>query len=818
MGNKTLIRPDGSEVRVPDTEAGHLLVLGYKEKTGGQVLEQGINQGTEEHYTTPLQKLMTLQEGADSGGSLGISDLVFGNEGSSARARYNPGVRLGGEIAGTVVGSLAGEGVLNPVGKLTSLAAEAGEAVGQGSKVVSSLVRGTVEGAGFGAGSALTTAKLDGDPVTAEAILAGMGQGALWGGGLSVLGAGVENRIEARLAKRAAEDAALSTEEKTAQGIFKSTEARYNSQIEDTLKLRDKDAALRGVEDEGFSSLNNSFRDATETLKSTSREVEQQVAPDFTKLKMSQRKIYGNLVDQGLMTDKGVQAIARGFEDAFTSAQDAAKAGEFDKMEAQLTRFKEKMTGLENKLGGKTIFDAGKVVGQAEELMGAARQRVEAATAATKTTAEITAVHTTLSGFPKTAAEFAGMTEGKVERLAAAVDKLQGLRVGEFAGVQEAVGRAVDDFGGKLGVTLEGTPGQKLQAQWKLLREGRSARAVAARKAAEDGQLLWKRVDSKADRMDSVKAQADRAREMKAGMSPGERGAAKAMSFAGGAWMGKKLGMGYPGYILGSQLVMGLVGLKGAVLGTLGGAAMKYTPKAMRLLQTIGPRLEPLAQRLDGTMDEAGKDKRELLASRMREINDAAPAVRDTLYRAVEPLGIEHPELAAALHTLGVERFQFLMSKMPKDPGLAYSKLRTLWKPDAVEGEKFARYYEAFHDPVGVLTRAVATGKLTNEAAEGVKEMNPELWTHFRSILLERLSDPKVMAKVSYNDQVHLGLLTGIAFHASMDPRFIAASQQMHTERNKPLEMNPRIQPGGGAGRPSGPGPSATSAQRITEH
>jgi hypothetical protein len=96
--------------------------------------------------------------------------------------------------------------------------------------------------------------------------------------------------------------------------------------------------------------------------------------------------------------------------------------------------------------------------------------------------------------------------------------------------------------------------------------------------------------------------------------------------------------------------------------------------------------------------------------------------------------------------------------------------------------------------------------------------MNPELFTYLRSNMLMRLSDPKVREKITYPDQVHLSILLDIPFHSTMDPRFISAQQQMYTERNQPLEMNPRVQPGGGAGRPSGPGPSATAAQRTTEH
>jgi hypothetical protein len=119
---------------------------------------------------------------------------------------------------------------------------------------------------------------------------------------------------------------------------------------------------------------------------------------------------------------------------------------------------------------------------------------------------------------------------------------------------------------------------------------------------------------------------------------------------------------------------------------------------------------------------------------------------------------------------------------------------------------------------MGVMTKALESGKITLEAAEGLREMNPELWQTLRVRMLERISEPEVAKKMSYADQVHVGMLLGLNLHSTMDPRFISAQQQMYTERNQPLEMNPRIQPGGGAGRPSGPGPSATAGQKVTEH
>lgn len=811
MGSVTLLRPDGSELQVDETDAPKLRVLGYKDKSGTQVAEQGVEQGQQEFYSTPLEKYRTFWEGANSGGSLGLTDMVLGDEGSANRARYNPGTRLGGEIAGTIVGSL--EGVPTPVRGLEEVATLGGEALGGGSKIISGMVRGGIEGAGFGAGQAITTAKLDGDPLTAEAVLAGMGQGALWGGALSGVGEGIGARLEARAAREAEEKLALTEVEKEAQDALHSTKSRYEAQIADTLDLRGKDAATRGIEEQHFTGFNNSIRDAVETLNTTVKDAKAEVAQskiDFTGIKMSNRKIQADLVEKHLMV--AARPEARGLEKSLALAVHYAEKGEYESMLTHLEKFQEHAVTMESKLGGKQYFNAEKVVGQAEKLMGEAKLRVEGASNAVKMVAETKAVASALAGFPRTAEEFSKMQASKIERLAAAVDKLQGLKVGEFEGIKAAVAEGVDNLARGLGVTIEGTPGQKMAGLWKALKESRTSKAKALLESTKEGNLLWKKTEKAWNALDAEKA----AKKAEEAATRGPKG--KLLRYAGGALVGKQLGIGYPGYILGSQLVTGLMGLKGAVLGKISASALKYTPKAMKTLARVGPRLEPLARRLDGTLDESGKSRRLLMETRMREIADAAPAMRDTLYKAVSPLTVEHPEFAAAVHDTASARFAFLLSKMPKDPGNAYSKLTSIWKADPVEMEKFSRYYNVFHDPVEVVNRAIESGKVSYEEMDGLRNMNPELYNHLRVGLLERVSDPEVRANMGYHDQIHIGLLIGTNFHASMAPHFIAATQQMYTERNKPLEMNPQIQSGGGAGRPSGPGPSATSAQKIEQH
>lgn len=449
---------------------------------------------------------------------------------------------------------------------------------------------------------------------------------------------------------------------------------------------------------------------------------------------------------------------------------------------------------------------------------GIAKFNIDRAARAADQITSMAAVQDVIKRLPKTAEGFASMTPKTMENLTAAVDELGKIRDGQFAGIQSAIREEIKTAMGVLGITAEGTPGTQLAALWKTMKEGRNSRAKEEMDMLSQGNLLWNKRNKAADRAETARygAITEKQEAERRGTGPFGHAAKTAAGYAVGSWAADKVGAG--GYVLGAGLTHALLGMKGSILGAIKNKIETWAPKAARGLNAVGSRVEPLATRIDGTFDAETRDRRKLMEARAKDITEMAPSIRDTLYKSLEPLGMKHPELAAGLHAQEIKRFQFILSKLPKDPGLAFSGLQSIWKPDPVAIEKFARYYDVYQNPVGVMMRALETGKITMEEVEGLREMNPEIYSLFRSQLIERIADPKIRKQMKYEDQVHMGIMLNMPFHGTMTPQFISAQQQMFTERNKPLEMNPRIQPGGGAGRPSGPGPSATSAQRSTEH
>lgn len=209
-----------------------------------------------------------LGQAALAGVEGGLSGLTFGGYDYAAtklgadtakRAEYNPNVRLVGELGGALVplaftggtsAGLTGAGLaargtaaaarganvareaslLGRAGELataaprglSALAEGAGGATARGLEALGAaegglaargaraVATGAVEGAGYGAGSAVSQAALRDEPLTIEKIVAGAGHGALLGGalgggmvGLSALGSAAKSKVEAAVERLA---------------------------------------------------------------------------------------------------------------------------------------------------------------------------------------------------------------------------------------------------------------------------------------------------------------------------------------------------------------------------------------------------------------------------------------------------------------------------------------------------------------------------------------------------------------------------------------------------------------------------------------
>lgn len=749
-----LTRPDGTVFQATEEDAPQLVGLGYKPEAEEKLTERAVAASEERYYSSTSQKIKTGIEGLGSGLTLGGSDKLLEwatDEGLTGdewrgRAEYNPGTRLATELVGAIAPAFFSGGTLTPAGALMGGAKVAGRGI-KGTLARGAAIGG-IEGAGFGLGAEISQSALTGDPLTVEGALAGIGWGAVFGGGLGAFGGAIEGRI----ARKAEVEAAIKAKEETTAAL---TSERWGA-------LRDsvRDSAVKAE---------TAFKTASDAVEMTSKSARETL-------------IQANGIRSGVFNEPWTETIGMAKRDkkiaidAFNDMKAAYKNKDWDGMSAAQERFNKQLGDL-NKTREQFSY-LGTSVEQINPIGRFAAQDAGKAMAELK---DLAIVGQTLKSFAETPHGFVGMGKATFEKMSGAMEKFMAVPSAEFAGAQASLQKGIGELAEHVGVAVEGGPVAQLRATWETLRATKSAKGVEDATKVVSGGF-------------------------------GKRMAATAAGVA----TSKATGSGFLGFSVGRSIANGLLGVKGAILGQISSTAATWLPRAGKAAKVAGPKIEPMLTKLDGTQDSK-KSAQEAFRERSKELREAAPAIRETLYKSLAPMDAHHPEWAREAHATAVKQFSWIYNKLPRDPGNSFSKLESLWNAAPIEVAKFGRYWEAFHNPTKVVNDALTKGHISPEHAEGIQNMWPALFQHLRSNFLERVMDPVIMAKMNYGDQIHAGLITGIPFHSTMTPQFIASQMQMYQERSTPLQMPPQPgAPGAAGGRPNADSPYQTQAAKST--
>lgn len=144
--------------------------------------------------------------------------------------------------------------------------------------------------------------------------------------------------------------------------------------------------------------------------------------------------------------------------------------------------------------------------------------------------------------------------------------------------------------------------------------------------------------------------------------------------------------------------------------------------------------------------------------------------------------GIRHVDPIAAdkLETLAAKQLTFLASKLPRKPdvaGLATGPDR--WQPSDMMMRAAARYMLAVEDPIGVVER-LATGQITPEDAEAMREVYPEMYADIQRQIISQL--PTLRQSLPYHRRVALSIFSGIPVDPAMHPRILGVLQRSFAE------------------------------------
>ena len=426
----TLVRSDGSQLSATPQEAERLSLLGYKPLSEEEHDAELHSQATSDYYNSPGQQALAGVEGFGSGLTFGGSDYLEGALGADVkeRAQANPGTRAATELLGALApllvtggasvgatGESLAEGIASrlPTSVLSEGASLA--APGAAGSLTKAVASGLIEGGVYGGTGAADHAYLDGSPITAEAVLHGIGWGAVIGGGLGGAFHGL-GRIGESLTKSATEEAAAkSAAEEAAKPVV--------------------DGTLRTTAGDEYKAFKAETSRLSESLKTANEAADASVKEIVEKAKAQGE--FADLSAWGNSEVKFAQDLNK-TEPLYDKLVKAVDAGRGDAAELAGKELSDHITELGDKLGFKFADSQMKPI---QDLIS------------------MRSVQKELSTLPTSVEGFAAMSSTRVERALAAMDKVGDL---PFENVSQ-VTQSAKDLSKALGIDSEGD----LRGTWR---------------------------------------------------------------------------------------------------------------------------------------------------------------------------------------------------------------------------------------------------------------------------------------------------------------------------------------------------------------
>jgi hypothetical protein len=134
---------------------------------------------------------------------------------------------------------------------------------------------------------------------------------------------------------------------------------------------------------------------------------------------------------------------------------------------------------------------------------------------------------------------------------------------------------------------------------------------------------------------------------------------------------------------------------------------------------------------------------------------------------------VRNPDVIAAVVGVKQRQLDYLAKHAPVMPP-KQSLVKQEWRISPAEIERFARRVRAAHDPASVL-EDVATGRVTPEAAETLREVYPRLYAEAQQRLIEQA--PKLQRSLPYATLVRLSMLFDAPLSPTLEPDKMARIQ-----------------------------------------
>lgn len=827
-GSRSVVESGPQTVSVP-TDA--LRGVFQNQPTEGELGAAGREQQQfeEDQYGGFAGGAEALGIGAARGLTLGLSDaalkaLGVAPEELAALRRVQHGASVVGEVGGAVAPVLLGGGAaeLGTLGRLMArtpagLVARAGgeiaglaEGGGLAARALATGAAGAVEGGAQGGGQALSDAIIEDKPLTAEAFLASVGSGALYGaafgagGELAVGAAKAAARGGARLLERAVEPAekavatagersAKVTEQILTPGPRQASADELSalqrvggSALEEGYKVAMSPGTpighrailsqkLDDLEAAGKALAGGEVGDQVEAV-TTYHGAVKSLAEDLDRWQIRKLEVPPNPVARA-QTDAGTVASVG---ELVPDASQAQRAGLRNEVKGAVTSLDQAATPILEE--ARQLVSAQAPIEQIaglplSEILGKAEGQAGLAQLVTRAEKAQDELRRTFG---------LGRDEAQLELLPGPgtdeiIEKLMASPPAEFTDSMRKLG-SYDDAMKKLAVEVDRVAppavGPGRAAQLEQVRIPRHAGATPPMQAGWDAGDILALADLAGLHIEDVPI---------IGKLPGIGAILKArLAYRRLRGAAQKVRM------IGSAGKVGSIAARArAVRDGVGAAVERFVTSTKPVGHLIAP---PAVQTLHAISYGPGKvpEKETKQEAFSRVAEELAAAHDGSLKESLrKQLSLDVPDLVDPILEAAHRKIQYLYGALPKDPREP-SLIREPWQPDALELDEFAERVWAAEFPLRVLHQ-VGSGQLTPPAAETFREVYPALFSDLQRQMVERLSEGK--DSLSLDRQAQLSILLDMPVSSVEDPSFVAAMQEGYANKQPGPQpgQNPRM-------------------------
>lgn len=263
------------------------------------------------------------------------------------------------------------------------------------------------------------------------------------------------------------------------------------------------------------------------------------------------------------------------------------------------------------------------------------------------------------------------------------------------------------------------------------------------------------------------------------------------------------------------MLVNGAAGLKSGMAQRTARIASVAEKLARGVKASRIPAQDLVSRALFGEDENKSYSSRhEAYKEKVKQISNVvgnSPSYGKKVHDSLKEVWDVFPRLADEIEWKTLEIPKFLHAAMTRDPGDITKLGISTWNPTDLDIHRGNEYLRGIFDPIGVFEDVLA-GKASAQAGIAMRKFNPGTVTQMQLKIFENAEE--IVKNATYDQLTALQVVTGIALHPTLRPKYIEYMQTRHAERTQEQEQN--REGAGSSSTSSSPPEPMTRAQELS--